>query len=118
MLSDAASAPKNKKGEKMNKNSLHAIVFFLAVFITTSTTALAAPQTDMGEPSAPAVVMDVLVIRPLGIASIVLGSAVFVVALPFTIPAQGVGTAAKKLIVEPFKFTFTRPIGETRESTI
>lgn len=98
----------------MKKTSLLAVVFFLAIFLTTSTAALAAAQMS-DEPSATAIAADVVIIRPLGIISLVMGSALFVVSLPFTIPAQGVKMTAQKLVVEPFHFTFTRPIGETRD---
>ena len=101
----------------MKKTSLPAVVFFLAIFLTTSTMALAAGQMSE-EPSATAIVADVVIIRPLGLVSVVIGSALFVVALPFTIPAQGVKMTARKLVVEPFHFTFTRSIGETREAGI
>lgn len=39
------------------------------------------------------------------------GSAVFIVALPFSIPSGSVGLTAHVLIVEPFNYTFLRPIG-------
>ncbi len=59
--------------------------------------------------------VDVLVIRPVALVGTVLGTALFVVALPFSIPSGSVKMTAKKLIVEPFKFTFTRPLGEFDE---
>jgi hypothetical protein len=52
--------------------------------------------------------LDILVARPLGIVAGIVGSAVFVVALPFTIPCGGVGDAANMFIVQPFQFSFTR----------
>jgi hypothetical protein len=52
--------------------------------------------------------LDLFVARPIGVASGIVGTALFVVALPFTIPAGGVNKAAKMLIVEPFRFSFTR----------
>lgn len=59
-----------------------------------------------------AVVFDVLLARPLGLASLVIGTGVFIISLPFTVPSWSIGTAADKLIAEPFKFTFARPIGK------
>lgn len=58
-----------------------------------------------------AVVTDVLLVRPLGLAAVVIGTAVFIVALPFSIPSGSVGPTARVLIVEPFNHTFLRPIG-------
>lgn len=52
--------------------------------------------------------MDLLVARPIGIAAWVIGSGVFVLSLPFTIPTGSVGDAAQMFVVEPFKFSFER----------
>jgi len=52
--------------------------------------------------------LDVLVARPLGVVAGIAGSVVFVVSLPFTIPAGGVRDAADMFIVQPFQFSFTR----------
>ena len=57
-------------------------------------------------------VIDPLIVRPLGVGSTLVGTAVFIVALPFTIPARSVGKAADKLIMAPARFTFTRPLGD------
>jgi hypothetical protein len=52
--------------------------------------------------------MDVAFARPLGVATGIAGTGIFIVSLPFTIPAGGVKEAADILIVKPFKFSFTR----------
>ncbi|MHB8908367.1 MAG: hypothetical protein ACYDAA_05760 [Syntrophales bacterium] len=56
--------------------------------------------------------VDVLIIRPIGLVGTVLGTALFIVALPFSIPSGSVKATAGKLIVAPFKYTFTRPLGD------
>jgi hypothetical protein len=53
---------------------------------------------------------DLLVARPLGIVAGLVGTTIFVVALPFTIPSGNVGNAADMFIVQPFQFSFTRKI--------
>ena len=58
------------------------------------------------------VVVDVTVARPFTFALSVLGSAVFVVALPVTIPTGSVKKVAHTLVVPPAKDTFTRPVGD------
>ena len=55
---------------------------------------------------------DSLFLRPLGFAATVIGAGVFVVSLPFSALGRNVDEAAQKLIVEPAKFTFSRPLGE------
>ena len=62
--------------------------------------------------SAEAMIADGLLLRPAGIVATVLGTAVFVVTLPFSIPTRSVGKAAQKLIVDPARYTFVRPLGQ------
>jgi len=66
--------------------------------------------------SAEAMIADGLLLRPAGIAATVLGTAVFVVTLPFSIPTRSVGQAAQKLIVDPARYTFVRPLGQIESS--
>ncbi len=51
---------------------------------------------------------DVLAARPIGIAAGILGTAVFIATLPFTIPTRSVDRAANMFIVRPFSFSFVR----------
>jgi hypothetical protein len=57
-------------------------------------------------------VVDVVVMRPLGLVATVLGTALTVVALPFTIPSGSVESSAQELIVRPAEYTFKRPLGD------
>lgn len=93
-----------------------AAALFLAVFLAVSTASQASmePQTRR-EPSGEAIVFDIILARPLGLVTIVAGTAVFIVGLPFTVPTGSVGASAEKLIADPFRFTFIRPVGEISE---
>ncbi len=91
-----------------------AAISVLVMLLSVSSAALASDQAT-NPPSAEAIVLDAILIRPLGIASIAAGTVFFIVALPFTIPSRSVGVAARRLVAEPFKFTFTRPVGERAE---
>jgi hypothetical protein len=64
---------------------------------------------------ADAIPADLLVVRPIYLVGTVVGTVLFVVALPFSIPSGSVKMTANKLIAEPFKYTFTRPLGEFDE---
>ena len=63
-------------------------------------------------PSADSTAADLLIARPGGLAATVLGTAVFVVGLPFTLINGSTGQAAQQLVVQPAQYTFTRPLGE------
>src|SRR5512139_1199873 len=57
-------------------------------------------------------VVDVVLVRPLGLAATLVGAVLTVVALPFTIPSGSVEASARELIVRPAEYTFTRPLGD------
>ena len=57
-------------------------------------------------------IMDVLIARPVALAATVIGTAMFFVALPFSMPSGSVGSTACALVVTPCKYTFVRPIGD------
>ena len=67
----------------------------------------------IGEPgSGEAMIADALVARPIGLVTTVVGSAVYVVSLPFSLLGGNEQQARQKLVVEPTNFTFKRPLGE------
>ncbi len=78
---------------------------------------LALPQTLWAQaaiddsPSAGAMVGDLLVARPMGLAMTVGGTAAFLVSLPFTLLAGHASEAAETLMVGPAKTTFMRCLG-------
>ena len=61
--------------------------------------------------NAPAMIFDLVLLRPLGLAGLVAGTACFIVSLPFSLLGGNTGEAAQKLVVAPAKYTFTRSLG-------
>ena len=59
-----------------------------------------------------AMLLDGFLLRPLGLAATVLGTAAFIVTLPFSLPTRSADDAAEVLVVKPAKFTLARPLGE------
>lgn len=55
---------------------------------------------------------DALVVRPLGLCATVIGGAVFVISLPFSALGGNTKPAYDYLVADPFKFTFSRPLGD------
>jgi hypothetical protein len=71
------------------------------------------PQTkaiDDGSPEA--VAADVLVVRPVCFAATIIGSAIFVLALPIAAISHSTQQTAHVLVTAPARATFTRPIGD------
>jgi hypothetical protein len=56
--------------------------------------------------------VDLLIARPFGIAAWIIGTGVFILSLPFTIPTRSVEEAAQMLVVKPFKFSFEREFSD------
>ena len=52
--------------------------------------------------------IDLLVARPIGVVAGIVGTGVFIISLPFTIPTRSVDKAAQMFVVKPFKFSFVR----------
>jgi hypothetical protein len=52
--------------------------------------------------------MDLLLARPIGVAAGIVGTGIFILSLPFTIPTGSVDDAAQMFVVKPFNFSFER----------
>jgi hypothetical protein len=76
----------------------------------------AAAQTygqTSSEPDATVMILDGLIARPLGLAVTTVGTATFLVTLPFSAASGDTGKAARGMIAEPGAWTFTRPMGKS-----
>jgi len=56
--------------------------------------------------------VDLVLVRPLSFIATVLGTAVFIVSLPLSAAGGNAQQAFEKLVKEPAKHTFVRPLGE------
>ena len=101
------------------------IVFLILVLLSATTLATAqeaakpneANETDetLEAPDAAGMMLlDAFLLRPLGLAATVLGTAAFIVTLPFSLPTRSADDAAKVLVVKPATYTFVRPLGEVK----
>jgi len=90
------------------------IVFLVVAMISApfGTAAIAEDQTVKKDSSPEEMIVDGLVLRPLGIAATGLGIACFIVTLPFSIITGQTDEAAQKMIGNPAKFTFQRQLGD------
>jgi hypothetical protein len=73
------------------------------------------PSYALSDGSPEAIAADVLVGRPACFVATVVGSAIFVVALPFAAMSKSTKKTAEALVTKPAKATFTRPLGEFEE---
>jgi hypothetical protein len=68
-------------------------------------------QPSNAQPNGEKMLWDSLVMRPAGLVTCLLGIGGFIVALPFALTSQTQGQAFDSLVVEPFSYTFSRPMG-------
>ncbi len=66
----------------------------------------------MGRPSGTEIVFDFIIARPVGLASLAMGSTLFIVSFPLAVLTGSAGDTAHALVAEPFNFTFVRGLGE------
>jgi hypothetical protein len=62
-------------------------------------------------PNEGAITIDLLVGRPLGVAALVLGFGLAVVATPFALASGTTGPVYERLVSEPYNFVICRPLG-------
>ena len=58
------------------------------------------------------VATDAIIVRPACLVATVVGSALFILALPFAAMSKSVKKTAHQLVVRPARATFSRPLGD------
>lgn len=65
------------------------------------------PAPDPG-----AMIMDLIIVRPVSLVALALGTGMSIVATPVALASGSTGAVYERLVVEPFNFTVRRPLGE------
>ena len=99
----------------LKKRSLVVLLATALLFTWLASPVLAAerqyPYVSGEDRNAVAMGFDLILLRPLGLVATVVGTAVFIVSIPFSALGGNTGEAAKALVVAPAKYTFVRPLG-------
>lgn len=72
----------------------------------------AAPDEYQYEPPGELILVDTLLLRPLGIVALGVGLAGSLVSLPFAATSNSGCRVGRQLIKAPFDYTFKRPLGD------
>ena len=96
---------------KMLKTPMIILLISGLVLLPFGSSAIAQDQSLYEENSAEQMFVDLLLLRPLGIAVTAVGTAMFIISLPFSASGGNVKEAFQKMMAEPAKFTFARPLG-------
>ena len=101
------------------KNANRQLVSYLMVFtlalgsLSIPAAASAGEPHDFGaNPRGGYVLLDSFLLRPLMLVGTVVGTATFLVTLPFSAMGGNVSEAAETLVIEPAQYTFVRPLGD------
>ncbi|MEE9418820.1 MAG: hypothetical protein V3W43_05050 [Desulfatiglandaceae bacterium] len=99
----------------MHKIRKHSIVFLLVaglLFIPCGTSALAQDLYGGLDDGVEKMLADFILVRPLGIIATAVGTIMFGLSYPFSALGGNVDEAYQKMMVEPARFTFKRPLGK------
>lgn len=98
---------------KISKQTIVFLVIASLVLITSWSAVLAKDQLDEQSINPDTrMVGDLVLIRPLGIIGTAAGSVLFVLSWPFSALGGNSQEAFQKMVVEPAKYTFQRPLGD------
>ncbi len=85
----------------------------LAVFLTVSLPGSAlANETGSESGDDVAIILDLVVLRPVGLVATVAGVIIFVGSLPISLPTGSVGKTFNAMVAKPASYTFWRTLGE------
>lgn len=84
----------------------------VAIFAGILALGQAAPAAAYEDGDDANIILDMALLRPAGFVSLVAGSALYVVSLPFQLTSWNFKTPFDALVKRPFKYTFTRDLGE------
>jgi hypothetical protein len=97
---------------KITKNSLIVILILTLILFFSWTPAFAQYSTRGFERSGGKMTADIFLLRPAGFVATVAGSAIYIISLPFSALGGNHEEAFDKLVKEPAKYTFERPLGD------
>ena len=97
---------------KSIKQSIVFVVIATLVIMPLGSISFAQDQPQNQEISAEKMIFDFVLVRPLGIIATTVGTCFFIVSLPFSLLGGNTKDAYQKMIAEPVKYTFKRPLGD------
>lgn len=95
-------------------NSVTAVALALTLGCASFSASAESPRDPHSGDRGADMAVDALLVRPIGLIGSIVGAAVWIVSLPFTLPAGNPGEAAEELVGKPLAYTFKRPLGHFR----
>ena len=82
------------------------------LLLSVASDAMAGDPFKRNDIPAEAMIFDLFVAKPLGVVATAIGTGVFILSLPVSTMGGNAKEAGEKLVAEPVRFTFTRPLGD------
>jgi hypothetical protein len=95
----------------MKKSAIIWLIITSFLIIPFGASALAKQTQYPPQPDSAVMTVDFLVARPLGFASLIVGTVAFIVSSPFSALGDNIEQAYDLMILEPALYTFKRPLG-------
>ena len=92
------------------KKKLKLLIIMLTILLL-HLPAMAEPEKPVNREDNSLIIFDIVIARPVGLATVAAGTVLFVVTLPFSLPCGNASDAWNKLVGKPVDFTFKRPLG-------
>ncbi len=103
---------------KFAKESTVVLLVGLMVFIPFQVAADPANALIESTPNIESMLVDLFFARPLGLVVTVVGTAAFIVSLPFSALGGNTRIAYQKMVEDPGRFTFKRPLGQFEKDAL
>ncbi len=97
---------------KLKTKCVSLLLFLALVFLPLAPALAQNSAAQAANASGEEMMADLVLIRPAGIISTLVGSGLFIVALPFSALGGNVRASWNHLVSDPARFTFERPLGE------
>ena len=97
---------------RIARKSVVCLIIAAMIIIPFCSGALATEYFEAKEPGSGAMMFDAAVVRPVGIVATAVGSVFWLISLPFSALGDNVDSATEKLVKDPARYTFKRPLGE------
>ena len=96
------------------KTTISAVLF--SILMATASSSFASDNYSGDQVSDGDVIMELLA-RPLGLVGAVVGGAIHIIGLPFSVTGENSGEVAEVMVERPLHYTFNRPLGHFDDET-
>ena len=105
---EAATVTQSFIGMKTRQSIKNRVIILFCVLALTS---VSTPRSFASDNPA-AIVVDTVLVRPVCLASTIIGGAFFFISLPLAVTSKSIRDTTRALVVKPAAATFTRPLGD------